>query len=388
MIRTGKLNANASVTDGDYPFFTCSKNVSRIDSWKYDCECVLVAGNGDLNVKYYKGKFDAYQRTYIVEPSKESLLNCRYLYYFMSLYLEQLRKMTLGGVIQYIKLSFLTEAIIPLPPLPEQERIVAILDEAFGAIATATRNAERNLANAQALFEIQLEKTVLQPDGVCKDVVLGDICDLQNGYAFKSGDYIKRSKTLNIRMSNIRPGGAFDPEHNQRCLPDSYAEQYSDYLLKDGDLIIAMTDMAGEPKILGVPTLVSNRNGRAFLLNQRVGKLFSFSGNVRVPYLRYALTCPSVKRYYKDKGAGGLQINISKKQILTLPIRLPSLASQDRAVLALQGLAKLCRNLGSVGHEKLQSTYTLKQSLLHKAFTGELTADKQTVDRTLAEAGV
>ncbi len=56
-IRTGKLDANASSEDGQYPFFTCSREALRISSYSYDCECVLVAGNGDLNVKYYNGKF-------------------------------------------------------------------------------------------------------------------------------------------------------------------------------------------------------------------------------------------------------------------------------------------------------------------------------------------
>ena len=62
-IRTGKLDANAADDNGKYPFFTCSKEPLSINTCSYDCECVLVAGNGDLNVKYYDGKFDAYQRT-------------------------------------------------------------------------------------------------------------------------------------------------------------------------------------------------------------------------------------------------------------------------------------------------------------------------------------
>ena len=66
-IKTGKLDANASSEDGEYPFFTCSIEPLKISSYSYDCECCLVAGNGDLNVKYYNGKFDAYQRTYIIE---------------------------------------------------------------------------------------------------------------------------------------------------------------------------------------------------------------------------------------------------------------------------------------------------------------------------------
>ena len=79
-IRTGKLDANASSPDGKYPFFTCSKNPLKISTYSYDCECVLVAGNGDLNVKYYNGKFDAYQRTYIIEDNSNGLLYMPYLY--------------------------------------------------------------------------------------------------------------------------------------------------------------------------------------------------------------------------------------------------------------------------------------------------------------------
>ena len=65
-IRTGKLDANASDPHGIFPFFTCAEKPLRINSYSFDCECILVAGNGDLNVKYYSGKFDAYQRTYVI----------------------------------------------------------------------------------------------------------------------------------------------------------------------------------------------------------------------------------------------------------------------------------------------------------------------------------
>ena len=82
-IQTGKLDANASKKNGKYPFFTCSKEPLYIDDFNYDCECVLVAGNGDLNVKYYMGKFNAYQRTYIIENKFGNKLYMPYLYYFL-----------------------------------------------------------------------------------------------------------------------------------------------------------------------------------------------------------------------------------------------------------------------------------------------------------------
>ena len=68
-ITTGKLDANAAVEDGRYPFFTCSREIFAIDNFAFDCEAILLAGNnavGDFNVKHYKGKFNAYQRTYVI----------------------------------------------------------------------------------------------------------------------------------------------------------------------------------------------------------------------------------------------------------------------------------------------------------------------------------
>ena len=85
--------------------FSHVQRAIKISSYSYDCECVLVAGNGDLNVKYYNGKFDAYQRTYIIEDNDSGKLFMPYLYYFMEGYMEELRKQAIGGVIKYIKLE-------------------------------------------------------------------------------------------------------------------------------------------------------------------------------------------------------------------------------------------------------------------------------------------
>ena len=72
IIKTGKLDSNAAVEKGEYPFFTCDPTTLRIDKWAYDTEAVLLAGNnasGNYTAKYYKGRFNAYQRTYIIETA-------------------------------------------------------------------------------------------------------------------------------------------------------------------------------------------------------------------------------------------------------------------------------------------------------------------------------
>ena len=134
-IRTGKLDANAADDNGTYPFFTCSREPLSINTCSYDCECVLVAGNGDLNVKYYDGKFDAYQRTYIIESLDKTKLMVKYLYYFLDLYVEILRQQAIGGVIKYIKLGNLADAIIPVPVIEKQREIIEIFEKCNGTIA-------------------------------------------------------------------------------------------------------------------------------------------------------------------------------------------------------------------------------------------------------------
>lgn len=175
-------------------------------------------------------------------------------------------------------------------------------------------------------------------------VPLSDICDLQNGFAFKSDDYIDHSNTLNCRMSNIRPDGNFDIEYNPKYLPDSYTQKYKDFLLKDGDIVIAMTDMANDPKILGVPTIVDTK-GYDLLLNQRVGKLiFHKKDEVDVRFLQYSLNRKSVRKYYTQFAGGGLQLNVGKKEVLSVKIPLPPLPQQQKIANILDAADALRQN--------------------------------------------
>ena len=127
-IKTGKLDANAAVANGKYPFFTTSEETFKIDTYAYDDEAVLVAGNGNLNVKYFHGKFNAYQRTYILTKKENINVNIKYIYYFLDKYLGTLRSLSIGGVIKYIKLENLINPILKLPTIEFQNKIVKKLD--------------------------------------------------------------------------------------------------------------------------------------------------------------------------------------------------------------------------------------------------------------------
>lgn len=130
IIRTGKLDSNAAVIGGRYPFFTCDPNTLSIDVWAYDTEAVLLAGNnasGNYTAKYYKGKFNAYQRTYIIESANEEKLNIRYLCYALNQQLRLLKTMSSGSTTKFLTVRMLDNLDIPLPSINIQTQIVSIL---------------------------------------------------------------------------------------------------------------------------------------------------------------------------------------------------------------------------------------------------------------------
>ncbi len=130
-IKTGKLNSNAAVPDGKYPFFTCSREVFAINTYAFDCEAILLAGNnasGDFNVKHYCGKFNAYQRTYVITVKNSNETEIKLLYYVLENYLKQLKNMSVGANTRFLKLGMIQNLEYPALPLPEQKRIVKELD--------------------------------------------------------------------------------------------------------------------------------------------------------------------------------------------------------------------------------------------------------------------
>ena len=220
-IRTGKLDANAASPDGAYQFFTCSREPLRISTYSYDCECVLVAGNGDLNVKYYNGKFDAYQRTYIIEDNSTGRLYMPYLYFFMLGYIEELRKQAIGGVIKYIKLGNLTEALIELPTIEEQKKIVQILKSARYVIEKEARQIECLDELIKARF-IELFGTETEM-GRWETTNVGDVADVCVGVVIKPSQYyctdgIPAFRSLNIGKMQVKDSDwvFFTPEGHQK----------------------------------------------------------------------------------------------------------------------------------------------------------------------------
>lgn len=109
-LKTGKKDANAVQEKGKYPFFTCSEKDSTINDYSFDQETILIAGNGNMSVKYFKGKFDAYQRTYVINSSKYFY----YLYLYYKNFIKDIAVGARGSVIKFLTKSMLLDIELPI----------------------------------------------------------------------------------------------------------------------------------------------------------------------------------------------------------------------------------------------------------------------------------
>jgi type I restriction enzyme S subunit len=127
-IKTGKLNANASVANGKYKFFTCGSKVLNINTYAFDTEALLISGNGNIgNIHYYSGKFNAYQRTYVLTTFNKVYI--KFVKHYLSAFLKQhIINKEKVSCIPYIVINTLSSIKIPIPPLEVQLEIVNILD--------------------------------------------------------------------------------------------------------------------------------------------------------------------------------------------------------------------------------------------------------------------
>ena len=151
---TGKLDSNAAVENGIYPFFTCSKEVLRIDKYAFEQKALLLAGNnaaGKYDVKYYNGKFNAYQRTYVL-GLKENW-SYRVFQYQLEDKLEYLQQQSLGGLTKYLTLKILGELSFIIPPKDKQDEFDAFVERVDQQKQTVQQSLEKLELMKKALMQ-------------------------------------------------------------------------------------------------------------------------------------------------------------------------------------------------------------------------------------------
>ena len=356
-IKTGKLDANASSPDGAYPFFTCSQEPLRINSFSYECECVLVAGNGDLNIKYHNGRFDAYQRTYIIESKDKTKLDVRYLFHFMSVYVNQLRLRSIGGVIKYIKLGDLTDAYLSIPPLEDQRRIAEILDKAE-ALRAKRRAALAQLDTlAQSIFLEMFGDPEMNSEGI-DTVTLESLCKRITDGTHQPPIWSERGYPF-LFVSNIISGEiTFD---TQKFISDeTYTSLTKRCPIEVGDVLYSSVGSYGIPAIV--------RTSRKFSFQRHIAQLKPNMEVLDSSFLCVMLRTPYLKKQADRAARGMAQKTINLEDIKNFIVINPPISSQREFARKIEKIEKLELNF----RNSLIKMDELFSSLQYRAFSGEL----------------
>lgn len=161
-ICTGKKDANFGSSIGNYFFFTCAKEPIRCNSFSFSGESILMAGNGDIgNISYYFGEFEAYQRTYVLQPYMEFTYLKYVLYHLSYNWVPYNNDKMFGTAIPYIKLGNVQNYLVALPSLAEQKRIVAKIDELMAKIDDLEKT-ENELEMLKKDFPEDMKASILQ----------------------------------------------------------------------------------------------------------------------------------------------------------------------------------------------------------------------------------
>ncbi|MBI5218017.1 MAG: restriction endonuclease subunit S [Bacteroidia bacterium] len=356
-ICTGKLDANASDPFGQYPFFTCAVAPLRINKYSFDCECVLVAGNGDLNVKYYLGKFDVYQRTYIIEAKNKDKLNTRYLFYILDNYLETLRELSIGGVIKYIKLNNLADPIISLPPLSIQEHIVSVLDHANNICNLKKQLLQKYDELAQSVFlemfgdPVRNEKgwDMVHFDDVY-DSRLGKMLDAKKQTGSNTFKYLGNSNLQwgRFELSNL-PEMDFDEKDRKT------------FELKYGDLLICEGGEVGR-------TAIWKEELQNIYFQKAIHRARPKCENIIAEYTLMLMWFYAKKGGFKDYVSTSTISHLTGEKLKSMKIPLPPLSLQ-------KSFQRVCNNIENqkiqIENGIIKADY-LFQSLMQRAFNGEL----------------
>ncbi len=356
----------ANRRSGMYPYYGANGVQDYVEDYIFDDELVLLAedgghfGSAEHPIAYrVSGKCWVNNHAHVLKP--KAMIDVDYLCYSLMFY--DVSDIVNGATRQKLTQADMRGMDVPLRSLEEQKEIVKKLNLVFLLIDYY----KQQLAKLDEFVKSRFVELFGDPEtnpyrwATSK---LSEYCDLQNGYAFKSKDYLDSSNVLNCRMSNIRPDGGFDAEYHPKYLPDIFWDKYKEYRLVDGDVIIAMTDMASDPKILGVPTIVRT-NGKKFLLNQRVGKLtFYENAVINNVYLMFVLSQKHIRQQLVKSAGGSTQINVGKPAVLSVEFFVPPMKLQEQFASFVEQTDKSKLAI----QESLAKLETLKKSLMQQYF--------------------
>jgi len=348
---------------GKYSYYGATGILDYVDDYIFDEPLVLVGEDG---AKWVSGENTAFaihgrcwvnNHAHVLRPHRSILLDNWLIHFLVH---SDLSEFVSGLTVPKLNQGNLREIPIPLPPLPEQQRIVAILDDAFAGVATAKANTEKNLQNARAIFESHLQSVFAKRGEGWVKKRLGDVCEVKDG-THDSPKYVIDGIPF-VTQKNIRKDGLSFANTKFISLKD-HNNYYRRSNVSCGDILISMIGAnRGMACIVDDERIFSIKNVGLVKKNEKINHRF----------LLNFLKSKQAANYIASGSKGGAQEFIGLTELRDFPIHFPSLSQQNALAVELGTLCAETRRLESIYQQKLAALDELKKSLLDQAFSGRL----------------
>lgn len=361
--------------NGAYPAYGANGEKDRTDEYYYNKQSIIIGRKGSAGeINLTEEKFWPLDVTYFVTFDHEKY-NLKFLYYLLSnLELPKLAKGVKPGINRNEVYSIPTR----IPLLSEQQRIVAILDNAFSAIEKAKSHAEQNLKKAKELFDSYLQNLFENKQENCKATILDEVCDvISKGSSpkWQGIKYIDHPGILFVTSENV---GENTLLLNQRkYVEERFNIKDKKSILKNGDVLTNIVGASiGRTAIYNLND-IANINQAVCLIRTNHHLLFN-------EYLMYLLNSPFTKQHLHDNEVNNARANLSLSFFRNLLIPLPKLNEQKSIVNKIKLFHLETQKLEAICQAKINKLEGLKKSILQKTFSGELSTTN--IDITQVQA--
>ena len=386
-IKTGKLDSNHAETDGAYPFFTCAPTPSRINTYAFDQAAILLAGNnaqGNFHVNKYSGKFNAYQRTYILSQKEEYSLD--YLFYSLKLGLSSLKEQSQGSQTKFLTMPILNNIPISDIDFKDQQKIASILStldakiELNNHINTQLEQMAKMLydywfvqfdfpdangkpyksSGGKMVWSEELKREI--PEG-WEDGRLGDWVDFKRGISYTKKDISEGNGIPLINLNSFNLSGKFKKDGTK-----SYSGKYKqEALLEVGDLVIAITDVTRNADIIGRGFAVPDLFDHKPLMSCDVACVHSEINNFS-NYLEMLFNSQSYHDYIKYFASGTLVLHLDLNGVKWFKTFLPP----DHLLSKFSSLVNTASKQITINQRENQKLIELRDWLLPMLMNGQV----------------
>lgn len=364
-IKTGKYDANHSIEDGKYKFFTCVLKPLKANTFSFEGELIMLPGNGANlgEVMYYKGKIEAYQRTYVLHKI-ESEISPKFLYYYLKLNWQRyILRRQIGSATNYMKLEDILNFEIPYIEHSLQEKIVSVLDKTQMLIDKRKYQMKFLDELIKSTFIDMFGNPSINNMRWIENRLATVVTKIENGKSFVCESFNRSDDYPAILKLSAVTYGIYNANENKALTDESLF--ISDVEVKEGDLLFTRKNT---PELVGMSAFVYDTEPNLmmpdlifrFVTNENINKIYLWK------LINHSMFRGKVKAL--SNGSAKSMSNISKQRLMELNIPIPPIELQNQFANFVKQVDKLKFEM----EKSLKELENNFNSLMQKAFKSEL----------------